>query len=91
MLTIKKAREIADKFIQNLGRSTNSELEIIDSETLEREIGWVFFYDSSEYVKTGNFKYRLVGNSPILISRDSGEVRELGTARPLEEYLKELS
>lgn len=59
--------------------------------TLEGEFseGWFFCYDSKEFVETGEFSARLAGNAPFLIDRDSGELYTLGTAQPLEEYLKD--
>jgi hypothetical protein len=53
--------------------------------------GWLFCFDSKEYVETGNFSAQLAGNGPLLIDKDTGELHILGTARPPREYLDEYS
>jgi hypothetical protein len=49
--------------------------------------GWFFCYQSKDYIETGNPSAQLAGNGPFLIDKQSGELRVLGTAKPLREYL----
>lgn len=49
--------------------------------------GWFFCYQSAEYVRTGDPSAQLAGNSPFLIDRNTGELFELGTAKPIAEYV----
>jgi hypothetical protein len=65
------------------------ELVIIDDETIEKEYGWVFFYQTKEYLKTGNIVDSLVGNAPYIVNKYTGELIETGTANPIEEYIAE--
>jgi hypothetical protein len=51
--------------------------------------GWVFVYESRRYVETGDFNERLVGNGPIVIDKDSGEMTFLGTHASVSELLAE--
>ena len=51
--------------------------------------GWVFFYQSSEFLRSRKAEHQLAGNSPILIDRINGELRVFGTARPIADYLEE--
>lgn len=60
---------------------------IIDEQTREIDIGWVFFYDSKEYLETGDFSNRLAGNAPLVVSKRDGYLYVTGTASPVEEYL----
>jgi hypothetical protein len=85
-----KARAIAAEHLSE-GRQTPEGVTpvIIDAETQEREFGWVFFYDSKEYVETGDFIHAIPGNAPVVVLRD-GAIRTTGTARPLSEYLNEI-
>lgn len=53
--------------------------------------GWMFCFDSKEYVETGEFSAQLAGNGPLLVDRDTGELHAFGTARPPKEYLEEYS
>jgi len=51
--------------------------------TIAKPYGWVFFYQSRDQSEP------LAGNAPIIVDRDTLELRETGTARPLEHYLEE--
>ncbi len=51
-----------------------------------RPYGWVVFYDSEKYVRTGNDFDRFFGNAPFVIMHDGG-VHTLGTARAAEAEL----
>lgn len=62
---------------------------IVDGATRALPWGWVFFYNSEDYVRTGDVIYALAGNSPIVVTRD-GEIYETGTARQLSEYLEQI-
>jgi hypothetical protein len=64
-------------------------LEILDSETLEKEWGWVFFYDSADHIRTGDDKYAICGNAPFIVNRTSGELVATGTAWPIEKYIED--
>jgi len=37
---------------------------IVDSETMETEFGWIFFYQSEEFLLTGSISDALAGNAP---------------------------
>jgi len=36
----------------------------------EYPAGWVFYYQSAEYVKSGDVQHALVGNAPLFVPRD---------------------
>ena len=51
----------------------------------------VFFWESSAALREPeNFSLRLAGNAPFVVFRDSLEIKVLGTAYPVEHFLKEL-
>ena len=60
-----------------------------DENTIEKEWGWVFFYTSDRYLKTGDFRYAVAGNAPYIVNRHTGEVRVTGTAQRIEHYIAE--
>ena len=64
-------------------------LVILDNETIEKKWGWVFFYNTEDYVKSGDFLDTLVGNAPYIVNRSTGELIETGTAYDIEEYIKD--
>jgi hypothetical protein len=65
------------------------EPRIVRETTIAKPYGWVFFYQSKAFLDQGTESAQLAGNAPILVDRHTGELRVLGTARPLEHYLKE--
>ena len=41
---------------------------VVDSHTIEKSYGWVFFYNSRKFVETGLLQYRLAGNGPVIVN-----------------------
>jgi immunity protein 35 of polymorphic toxin system len=66
-----------------------TDLVVLDDCTIEREWGWVFFYTSDRFLKTGDFSYGLAGNAPYIVNRDTGELLTTGTANPIDYYIAE--
>lgn len=89
MLTHATARELASKHVATASADLEhgDELVIVDDATLEREWGWVFFYTSRLWLATGDLRYALGGNAPLLVERESGALHVLGTAHPVEAYV----
>jgi hypothetical protein len=75
---LKRAQEYLD----------DSEIPLQITEEGEFAGGWFFCFQSAEFLRTADPSDQLVGNCPFLIDRNTGELVELGTAEPLEEYLK---
>lgn len=82
------ARRLAAENLQE-GRQTADGITpvILDDKTIERDFGWVFFYESREYLDTGQFGFRMLGNAPIIIDRRDGSLHVTGTAQPVEHYI----
>ena len=91
MLTREQAKELVYARInaEDPYALNKVELAIIDDETIEKEYGWVFFYQTKEYLKTGDLLDVLVGNAPYIVNKYTGELIETGTANPIEEYIAE--
>jgi hypothetical protein len=62
---------------------------IVREATIAKPYGWIFFYQSKQYIETGDFSAQLLGNAPIIIDRTTSEIRVTGTRLPLEHYLAE--
>lgn len=88
-LDINAAREIALEHVRQLAASVGDEFDILPESTVEDPKGWVFFYNSTDFVRTRNPMDALAGNGPILVMRD-GSVVDLPGAVPWEEALKDL-
>jgi hypothetical protein len=60
---------------------------IVREATIAKPYGWIFFYESKEYLDGGAISAALAGNAPIIVNRHTYELRVTGTAKPLEHYL----
>lgn len=62
---------------------------ILDDETIEKEWGWVFFYQSRAFIESGDFRDMVGGNAPIIINKSTGKLTHTGTAHDIDHYIKE--
>jgi Immunity protein 35 len=86
-ITLELARAAADEIVRSLERSTGVELALSESKTVEIEAGWVFFYNSREFLRTGNPISGLAGNGPIFVDRQ-GHVQTLPSSVPWQEAIR---
>jgi hypothetical protein len=42
--------------------------------TREEDFGWAFFYNSKQFVETGDIEWALGGNAPLIVDRSTGEL-----------------
>ena len=61
---------------------------LLNDPIAEGDYGWVFGYQSAEYLKSGDFRDMLLGNAPFLVEKETGQVFVLGTAHPLDHYIQ---
>jgi Immunity protein 35 len=66
-----------------LGAASGDELDVIHSKTIDANEGWIFFYNSKEFIKTDDLSSALAGNGPIFVDRN-GIVKILPSAVPWE-------
>ncbi|TQF73044.1 hypothetical protein FLM44_03175 [Pseudoalteromonas luteoviolacea] len=69
--------------------SNGIEVGLLTDETIEKDWGWVFFYQSIDFIKSGDFLDMLGGNAPIMINKRTGELIHTGTAYEVNYYIKE--
>lgn len=55
---------------------------------IEKEYGWVIFYQSKEYIQTNNFNSMLVGSGGILVEKATGNTYEFGSAYSTDQNLR---
>jgi hypothetical protein len=79
------AEEIAKAKVQALGEAAGDAFALTN-EVCEVEQGWVFFFNSADYVSSGDYLDALVGNGPLLVQRD-GRVMLLPSALPWEQVI----
>ncbi len=90
MITRDEAYRIAREKIASQGSdiAVEDSLILVDSATVEKEWGWVFFYTSKLWYETNDFRYAMVGNAPFIVERESGRILGLGTAFTSEHYIE---
>jgi hypothetical protein len=85
IMTYEQAEELARAWLRiQVGEHVALQLDA----TIDKPYGWVFFYNSREWLATKDSKWALGGNAPIIVGID-GEIRVTGTAHPVEHYLSE--
>lgn len=87
MLTITEAKAIA---LVHIARIVDDDVDpvIRDNLSIAKPYGWVFFYNSREYVETGNRMAAVGGNGPVVVQHD-GTVHMLTSAKAPEDSLAE--
>ncbi|MBR0728562.1 hypothetical protein JQ636_02980 [Bradyrhizobium japonicum] len=81
-----KAAELATAWVDIV---SEGQARIVRECTVAKPYGWIFFYQSKEFLDGGNASASLAGNAPIIVDRNTSELRVTGTAKPLEHYLVE--
>jgi len=77
----KAARSVAQTHIAKLARDVGVDIVLVDDHTIEFSAGWVFFYESREYLEGGTVSSALAGNAPLIVGKKDGAVHLTGTAR----------
>jgi Immunity protein 35 len=91
-ITRERAHEIAAAELRRVGPdfvAFDDELVLLEDATIERDFGWVFFYDSKRHRETRNDEYGLLGNAPFIVDRADGSVHYTGTGRRIDFYINE--
>ena len=89
MITLDDAVTKANEYLDSIETMPPMKLVLLLDDTLEFKYGWVFFYQSQEYVKTGDFLDGVTGNAPIIVNKYDGSLHVTGTAHTIEKYVKE--
>ncbi|MEV4778541.1 YrhB domain-containing protein [Burkholderia sp. LMU1-1-1.1] len=84
------ALTIARAKVDELGRAAGDAFDIVTAETTEVKQGWLFFYNSADFVRTRDPMFALAGNGPLLVLRN-GQVATLPTAVPWQEAIGQMS
>jgi len=88
MLSAVECRELAEEYLLRLAQQWGEELVLLPS-PFETSATFAYFYNTPEFLATGNYIYALGGNAPIMVSKLTGEIKEAGTALPTEHYVRE--
>jgi hypothetical protein len=85
MITFDAAREIAEAHLRKRFAPTLAgHIVLLDQETIEKDYGWIFFYQHKKWIETGKTRDGLIGNSPFLVERATGRIVKFGSAGSIE-------
>lgn len=77
-----RAREMASATI----READGLLRIQDQSTLRLSFGWIFLYQSAEFLDSGDYSKMISGNAPLLVDRFTGALWITDTAERPDAY-----
>jgi hypothetical protein len=84
MLSMAGCRSIAKDKLSELFTGA----ALYDAPIHSGDYGWVFSYQSKQYMRSGDLREMLIGNSPILVDRYSGAALVLGSGLAVEAYVE---
>jgi hypothetical protein len=82
-ISAEQAKALVEETVSSLGAVCGDEFGLMNDKTITANEGWVFFYNSKDFIETGDPRDALAGNGPIFVDRN-GVVRELPSAIPWE-------
>jgi len=89
MISYSTAFELASNYVVMIGKEMMRDgitPIIMEEATREESFGWVFFYQSKQFLETGDFMKALGGNAPIIIDKFSGQLTVTGTVHSIDYY-----
>lgn len=87
MLSEDDARRVAQEHLNRESITVGHELVVADVQPFEH--GWVFFYETAEFLRSRDWRHRLGGNAPLLVDRRNGSLHVTGTVKPTEHHVAE--
>lgn len=79
MIGYEEAIKTVNRELAMVTEGSGIEVAIVDTETTERDFGWVFRYESKKTIETGDVREAISGNGPIIVDRYSGILRRFGS------------
>jgi len=88
MLSDVECRALAEQYLLQLAQQWGEKLVLLPS-PFETSATFAFFYNTADFLATGNYLHALGGNAPLMVSKLTGEIKEAGTALPTQDYVRE--
>lgn len=88
MLTRAEAIQLVSERLRQMS-SPDDVLIVVDEGTIEREFGWVLFYNSRKFIETGDYRFQLAGNGPVMVNKDDGSIEFCGASKSVEAQIRE--
>lgn len=88
-ISMSEAEALAGELVVRLSAASHDDFVLVREKTVATDGGWVFFYNSREFIETGDPISALAGNGPIFVSK-KGELRQLPSALPWEQAIRSI-
>src|SRR5271165_3894624 len=79
-----RAKALVIARVEARGVGGDEGVGILEEMSERRPYGWLLYYNSVAFLRTGNPLESLVGAGPVVVIEKSGEIYELGSARSAE-------
>jgi len=89
MITFEDAIALVERELSKMSPFEDDQLVVYREQTIERPFGWVLFWGSALYAKTGDVRYALAGNAPFIVNRQSGGLVLTSTALPVTHFIQQ--
>jgi len=87
MINFQTAKALALDKLRDIESKGKVKLGLIENTVIEFEYGWIFCYQSQEFIKTNNFNEMISGNAPLLVDKYDGIVFVTGTGKDINAYM----
>jgi hypothetical protein len=74
--------------LQSILDDLDDTMDVLYEDIIEKDYGWIFFTDSKEFIRTGDFMHSCIGSGGTLVEKKTGNHISFGSAYPLEQNLK---
>jgi hypothetical protein len=90
MLTDKEILNIAEPYLKRKGEFGGSDIEVVvlTEEIIKKDYGSIYYYQSKEFILTGNINKALTPGTPFLVEKSTGRVVAFASAMSLENNIK---
>lgn len=88
MLTKQQALELVSRKFQQM-TTPDDPFVVVEEETIEKPYGWIFFYNSKKYIESGQIRFALAGNGPVIVNKRTETVEFCGTNRSVQELIED--
>lgn len=92
MITFEQAKQLALEHVKPSAeyiKKTLPDDDIVIEHSIEFPDCWFFYINSKIYLETNNIFHRLIGNGPVIVGKENGEVYQAGSGGTVEIWLSE--
>ncbi len=83
-LTYQEALDLVSQGLQKYSAQSGCPMALNEGETIVKPYGWVFFYNSKQFLESGEFRHALAGNGPVIVNKYTGEIVFCGSVGGVE-------